>query len=171
MPCLTCCNDNFLNTMVMLNYQHLTCHTLIVISVSFSGSGHESMEFWSQRCWGHLISRQEHKLTQHFFFFHFIFFLMFCYSNYLEFVMTFTIYKQMKKKNTINSIFIYFYLFATCNLFQEQDSCSSECLSQSMLASILLLLRLWPDTSLKSLSTLIWQQRVTHVSHLPVGLI
>ena len=77
----------------------------------------------------------------------------------------------MKKKNTINSICIDFYLFASCNLFQEQDSCFFECLSQSILASVLLLLRLWPDTSLKSLSTLIWQQRVTHVSCLPVGLI
>ena len=72
---------------------------------------------------------------------------------------------------TINSICIYFYLFAACSLFQEQDFCFSKCLSQSILASVLLLLRLWPDTSLKSLSTLIWQQRVTNVSCLPIGLI
>ena len=65
---------------------------------------------------------------------------------------------KKKKKRKEKKKYTYFYLFATCSLFQDQDSCFSKCLSQSILASVLLLLKLWPDTSLKSLSTLIWQQ-------------
>ena len=50
----------------------------------------------------------------------------------------------MKRKRKENKQYIYFYLLPTCILFLQQDSCFSECLSQSILASVLLLLRLFP---------------------------
>ena len=142
MPCLTSCKDNFLNTLVMLNYQHLTWHTLILISVSLDTSqegGVENMEIpW--RCWG---KRQYFTWSpdncQECCIFFFSIFVMFYYKN---------------KKNKKIYVFIF---FAPCSLFQEQDSSFSGCLSQCRLASVFLLLRLWPDTSLKSLSTRIGQ--------------